>query len=92
MGLEPQPKNTREEILEAARVVLTQTGYEKITTRRIAEAAHVNIATLHYYFGNKEALLTEALDYALQQTIAHLKTTAQQAMKDGGTKSHCRHL
>jgi len=51
----------REQILAAARVALIQTGFEKITTRRIAEEARVNIATLHYHFGSKEALLTEVV-------------------------------
>lgn len=55
----------REQILEAAYGVLARDGYEKITTRRIAEVAGVNIATLHYYFGTKEALLAETAQYAL---------------------------
>ncbi len=62
----------RERILEAARVALLRDGYEKITTRRIAEEADVNIATLHYYYGTKEALLSAAVQRALassQQTL-----------------------
>lgn len=55
---------TREQILDAARLVLVRDGYERITTRRIAEEAGVNIATLHYYFGTKEDLLTQTILYA----------------------------
>ena len=53
----------REQILDAARLVLIRDGYERITTRRIAEEAGVNIATLHYYFGTKEDLLTQTMRY-----------------------------
>ena len=54
-------RQIRETILNAAHACLVEVGFEHITTRRIAEAAGVNIATLHYYFGSKEALLTEAV-------------------------------
>lgn len=69
---------TRDVILEAAHRVLGQVGYERITTRRIAEEANVNIATLHYYFGSKEQLLSETVRYALSRNKEQL-----QAVIDG---------
>jgi Transcriptional regulator len=69
----------REQILEAARVTLTRVGFEKITTRRIAEEAGVNIATLHYYFGTKEALLTEAVRYAFRRAERRLRDAIESA-------------
>lgn len=77
----------REQILMAAWGVLAQVGYEKITTRRIAEAAGINIATLHYHFGSKEAVLTETLRYAQRDTEQLMRAkimgsqTAEEAMK-----------
>jgi len=65
-------RSTRDCILEAARTCLVREGYERITTRRIAEEAGVNIATLHYYFGNKEALLDETIRFALASVVARL--------------------
>jgi AcrR family transcriptional regulator len=65
--------DTRERILAAAHDCLARVGYERITTRRIAEEAGVNIATLHYYFGTKEALLTEATRYAYRQSEQALR-------------------
>ena len=65
--------DTREHILAATRTALVQEGYEKITTRRIAEVAGVNIATLHYHFGSKEALLHAAMRYALAQTEERMR-------------------
>ncbi len=64
----------REQILLAAWRVLSQVGFEKITTRRIAEAAGINIATLHYYFGSKEAVLTETLRYAQRWTDQQMRS------------------
>lgn len=75
------PKTARQRILEAARVALARDGFEGITTRRIAEAAGVNIATLHYHFGSKEALLTEAIRFAL--TVVADRTFC--AMQGAGT-------
>lgn len=63
-AVETNNSERREQILAVSWEVLSQVGFEKITTRRIAEAAGINIATLHYHFGSKEAVLTETLRYA----------------------------
>lgn len=73
----------REQILAAAWVALTEAGFENITTRRLAEAAGVNIATLHYYFGNKEALLTETLRYAQRWAEARMRAAVAPARTAG---------
>ena len=60
-----QPKNRRErriaarqeQILEAAAIVFSTKGYERATTREIAEAADVSEGTLYNYFDNKIELL-----------------------------------
>nr|CAA9222890.1 hypothetical protein AVDCRST_MAG63-587 [uncultured Armatimonadetes bacterium] len=63
----------REQILEAAAVALAEVGFENITTRRIAQKAGVNVATLHYHFGTKEALLAEAVRHALSRAVGVLR-------------------
>lgn len=70
---------TREQILDAARLVLVRDGYERITTRRIAEEAGVNIATLHYYFGTKEDLLTQTVLYTQQWVHSRLLASIEGA-------------
>ncbi len=47
----------KSQILEAAARVFSQKGYERATTREIAEAADVSEGTLYNYFSNKQALL-----------------------------------
>jgi AcrR family transcriptional regulator len=40
--------------------------------------AGVNIATLHYYFKNKESLLSEVVDYAVERTLGQLRAAIQE--------------
>lgn len=51
-------KVTVDAILTATARILTQFGYEKANTNRIAELAGVSIGSLYQYFPNKEALVT----------------------------------
>lgn len=53
----------RRELVEAAFSLVAERGLEGLRTRDVAERAGVNIATLHYYFGTKEALLEAVLDH-----------------------------
>jgi AcrR family transcriptional regulator len=47
----------RRDLLAAAYELIAEKGLEGLRTRDIAARAGVNISTLHYYFGTKEALL-----------------------------------
>lgn len=47
----------RERLIAAASRVLAERGYEAATVKEIARAAGVNQGLVHYYFGNKDALL-----------------------------------
>ena len=46
----------REVIMNAAEKVFGCIGFDGATTREIAQTAGVNLALIHYYFGNKRAL------------------------------------
>ncbi|MER5499384.1 TetR family transcriptional regulator [Streptomyces sp. NPDC002561] len=52
---------TRRRLLEAARDLFAERGYEATTVRGIAERAGVNQALLFRYFGSKQGLLTEVV-------------------------------
>jgi len=54
----------RHDLLEAAYLLIGERGLEGLRTRDIAARAGVNISTLHYYFGTKEALLVAVVDHA----------------------------
>jgi AcrR family transcriptional regulator len=54
----------RSSLLEAAFELVAEKGLEGLRTRDIAARAGVNISTLHYYFGTKDALLVALLEHS----------------------------
>jgi AcrR family transcriptional regulator len=58
----PRSPGRREQIIEAGRRVIFAEGIWNATTRRIAEVAGINLATIHYHFANKDALLVAIYD------------------------------
>lgn len=57
----PATTSTRDQILAAAVRLYGEHGFRGMTTRRVAEEAHVNEVTIFRLFGSKEKLLDEAL-------------------------------
>ena len=64
------PAETRREILEAAEESFAASGFAGATTRQVATRAGVNVATLHYHFGNKERLYRAVLEAAFSGEMA----------------------
>ena len=58
----------REEILQAAKELFLEQGYELTTIRRIADRVGISAPALYLYFKDKEALLLALCD----QTFGHL--------------------
>jgi AcrR family transcriptional regulator len=61
----PTPRNagaTRELILDAARQGVLDGGIARLSTRRVAETAHVPLSQLHYHFGSKQQLILDVLE------------------------------
>ena len=54
--------DTRATILAAARRVLLQDGYARLSTRRVAEVADVPLSQIHYHFGSKQQLILAVLE------------------------------
>ena len=55
-------EETRERIYAAAREIYARKGSRGMTTRAVAEQAHVNEATLFRHFGTKQVLISSMLD------------------------------
>lgn len=51
--------NTKEQIFEAAENLFAEHGFQKVTVRDITAEARVNLASLNYHFGSKNALANE---------------------------------
>ena len=62
-------QDTRLRILAAAKVVLLDVGYAKLSTRGIAESAGVPLSQIHYHFGSKQNLMLAVLDMENQQRL-----------------------
>ena len=65
------------EILDAARKLLVQNGYESLSMRKIAAEVGCKAATLYYYYKNKEAIVEalveegNRLHYRISKEIAN---------------------
>ena len=62
--------STRGRILRSALDLAGRDGLEGLTTRRVAQAAGVNLGLLHYYFASKDALVAETLDLFMRELLA----------------------
>jgi len=60
----------RQNLVRAAFDCIAAGGFEGLRTRSVAKRAGVNIATLHYYFPTKEALIAGVAEYLASQFIA----------------------
>ncbi len=65
----PGGDERRDSLVKAAFACLAADGFEGLRTRSVADRAGVNIATLHYYFPTKEALIGGVADFLAVQFI-----------------------
>lgn len=59
------PETRRQDLVLAAVQLLAEKGFEGLRTRDVAARAGVNIATLHYYFPTKEALIAGVVEHVV---------------------------
>lgn len=64
---------TRTKILEAAKILFADHGYEGTSIREIAKAADVNVASVNYYFNSKENLFLEILKTGYTQCAQEIQ-------------------
>ena len=65
---EPKADRRRALVFAAYRRIATD-GFEGLRTRDVAADVGVNIATLHYYFPTKEALIRSVIGHAMERFI-----------------------
>lgn len=70
-----EEKSTRERILEAAITGIEKHGIDKLTTRKIAEEAEANIASINYYFRTKADLIAEVLAATADHMLEDVRAT-----------------
>jgi AcrR family transcriptional regulator len=76
----PQQDRSRitvEAILEATAHILTEEGYRKANTNRIAERAGISIGSLYQYFPNKESLMAALMEQHANEIAALVESKLQ---------------
>jgi AcrR family transcriptional regulator len=68
-GRRPGASSSRQAILESARRLFAERGYEGATMRAIAADAGVDAALVVHFFGTKAGLLIEAIDWPFNPQI-----------------------
>jgi TetR/AcrR family transcriptional regulator, regulator of cefoperazone and chloramphenicol sensitivity len=64
--------DTRQKLIDVAGQTFSEKGFEATTVREVCQLAGVNIAAIHYHFGDKERLYIEAVKHAhCQQGVVH---------------------
>ncbi len=69
---------TQQLILEAVVTCIEKYGIDRVTTRKIAQEAGTNIASINYYFRSKDELISAALS----MTINHMLEDVTAAIED----------
>ncbi|SHG32040.1 transcriptional regulator, TetR family [Jatrophihabitans endophyticus] len=67
----------REQLLAAARRLIEERGYARITARDLVAASDTNLGSIGYHFGSKAGLLNEAIELAFRD---YAEQIAGQAM------------
>jgi len=74
-------KDTEEKILDAAKEVFSQKGFDGARMQEIADKAEINKAMLHYYFRSKQQLFERIVELHIQLITPKLV----EAISDSGT-------
>jgi len=71
---------TREGILEAAARIFSEKGFHATSMHDIAEAVHLQKASLYYHFNSKQEILIAILDHALDLINSRLESVLDQSL------------
>jgi AcrR family transcriptional regulator len=77
-----QETGSRERILQAARQLFHERGFEGTAIADILKAADVRSGTLYHFFASKEALLVAVLDWYLEALMPEVMTPAFEQVVD----------
>src|SRR5437667_12188339 len=80
-------EDRREALVRAAFNEIADRGFEGLRTREVAAEVGMNIATLHYYFPTKEALIRGVVEHAMNRFRT---TLAPHGSPDDQLRNHFR--
>lgn len=73
---EQRRHDTKKAVLSAAVKVLSETGYSKFSSGRVAVRANVSRGALEHYYPTKDALLIAVCQYVIDEGLAEAKRLA----------------
>ena len=76
---EREKEELRQEILDAARELFVQEGYENVSMRRIAEKIEYSPTTIYLYFDDKVSLLYAICEETFAKLAKRMETIAKDA-------------
>lgn len=79
-GPQPAPEDARQRLLAAGLRLFAEQGYSQTSTRELADAARVNIASISYYFGDKAGLYRAAFIEPMGEPEADIARYADPGM------------
>jgi AcrR family transcriptional regulator len=68
---------TRHRLLDAVIQLATSVGLDKVTYRSVAAEAGLSHGLVRFYFGSREAMITQALERAARLDVAESRITAE---------------
>jgi AcrR family transcriptional regulator len=79
--------DTRDQILDTAEKLFAERGIDAVSLRTLTAEAGVNLASVHYHFGSKEALVTAVFDRRVdrlnRERLEMLDAVEQKAGEEG---------
>lgn len=66
-------------ILDAARDIFMEEGYNRLSMRKVASRANISIGNLNYYYRTKEDLLRDLVDYVIIPYLEEFDRSRQRA-------------
>jgi AcrR family transcriptional regulator len=79
---EREKESLRQEILDAARELFAEQGYESVTMRKIAEKIEYSPTTIYLYFSDKDELLFSLCQETFSKLVKYIKNIEAQASSD----------
>ena len=68
--MQTKKPDVRKALLEAAKKVLRRDGYAGLSTREVAEQAHVPLSQIHYHFGSKTGLVLALFEHLNNELLS----------------------
>jgi AcrR family transcriptional regulator len=91
--LPPEENETRERILDTAQRLFAERGYTRVTLRELTSEAGVNLASVNYYFGSKDALLHALIRRAARVIRGRRQRLLDDAsLRDGSREERVRRI